>query len=474
MSAISQQLEERRSAALALVPDLKRAVVVARQSRTDDGSLSIADQIEKAVAYCEANGLELVATYEEPDTSGRKPLDKRKGLKRAVHDVEDNRADVIVCAYFDRFCRSVATRSEAVNRVEAKGGEVHTLDFGRTSNATAGEKLSGTLLAAISEFVADQTGEKLTVTKQRNIDKGIPPFPRVTPAYQKREDGTLEPHPHNAPIVRDLIERRLKGESLTKLVASANEQGLVHSYGEQIGEPLVITQTGLTKLFASKLLCGEIHFGTFTPNFDAIEEPIISKATFKRLQEKRATRGRYSKSERLLARLGVLVCETCGSRMSVHSTSTNGKRYEYLICGDRQCTRQAIIAADAAETFVLEQAKQLAANREGHATTDDRVEAARVAADEAEAIYTNAVDLAMRGHGNAATLDELKTDRDAKVERHERLARLVAPAMTATAADVDGAPLELKREFIVAFVERAIVTPGRGAGRIAIVPKETI
>ena len=460
---------------LALAPELaQRAVIVARQSRTDDGSMSVADQIEKAIAYCEANELELVATYEEPDTSGRKPLDKRKGLKRAVVDVEDNRADVIVCAYFDRFCRSVAVRSEAVNRVEAKGGEVHTLDFGRTSNRTAGEKLSGTLLAAISEFVADQTGEKLTVTKQRNIDLGIPPFPKVTPAYQRREDGRLEPHPTNAPIIRDLIERRLKGESLTNLVRSAREQGLVHSYGKQIGEPLTLTHTGLTKLFASKLLCGEIHFGTFTPNPDAIDEPICSKSTFARLQSMRATRGRHAKSERLLARLGVLRCETCDSRMTVHSTKSNGKRYEYFICGDVLCSRRAMVAADVAEKFVLDEAKRLAENREGMATTDARVEAARVEAEDADAIYANAVDLAMRGHSNAATLDELRQDRDAKVTKHERLARLVAPAMIATAADVDGAPLELKREFIVAFFERAIVTPGRGSGRITVEPKGTV
>src|SRR5215471_3269614 len=215
--------------ALALAPELaQRAVIVARQSRTDDGSMSVADQIEKAIAYCEANGLELVATYEEPDTSGRKPLDKRKGLKRAVVDVEDNRADVIVCAYFDRFCRSVAVRSEAVNRVEAKGGEVHTLDFGRTSNRTAGEKLSGTLLAAISEFVADQTGEKLTVTKQRNIDRGVPPFPRITPAYVRRADGTLDLHPVNAPLVQEAIRMRTAQSpaSFVQLARWLNANGL--------------------------------------------------------------------------------------------------------------------------------------------------------------------------------------------------------------------------------------------------------
>src|SRR5215471_2341850 len=192
--------------------DLDTIVVslVARQSRTNDGTMSIPDQLDAMREYCAKHGWIAGPEYVEQDTSGRKPLDKRKGLRQAVADVEDGRTSMILTAYFDRFVRSVRTRGEVLERVEAKGGTVMTMDFGKTSNATPVSKFTGTVLAAAAELIAEQAAEKTAVSKQRNIDRGVPPFPRITPAYVRREDGTLEPHPHNAEIVREAIRMRTR------------------------------------------------------------------------------------------------------------------------------------------------------------------------------------------------------------------------------------------------------------------------
>jgi DNA invertase Pin-like site-specific DNA recombinase len=436
--------------------------------------MSVPDQVDKMRAYCEANGYAVGSVYEERDVSGRRPLEKRPGLRQAVADVESGRSQVIVTAYFDRLVRSVVVRSEVVNRVEKTGGAVMTVDMGRTSNATAGEKLSGTLLAAIAEYVADQAGEKTHVTKQRNIDKGIPPFPKVTPAYQRREDGTLEQHELNAPHVREAIEMRLadRPASYTALARFLSDR-LVEVDEDGNTTPLTITPGGVEQMFRSKLMVGELHFGTFTPNLRAIEKPIMSHSEYRRLESKRATRGRYAKSERLLARQGVLVCETCDARMTVDTAyrgrGDNRKPYTYYRCGNRLCSAPALVNADVAETYVWEKAKGFAADLEGSATMAEDVEAARVRRAAAEEALANAIRTLAGVAGEPATkevLDELQAARDEAVDEHERLTALTTPDVTLRAGgDVS---FEGKRDLIRAVVARAVVSPGRGADRIDV------
>jgi len=436
---------------LQLVPDPRvYASLVARQSKTRDGSMSVEDQLAKMRDYCERNDITIAAEYTEPDTSGRKPLDKRKGLKRAVEDVESKRSSIILTAYFDRFVRSVSTRAEVVQRVERAEGQVICLDTGRTTNATAADKLSGTLLAAIAEFYADQVGEKLAVSTQRNIDNGVAPFPHVTIAYE--------------PIVREAIAMRLRGASFTKLLRYFDEL------------EIKMSQSTVTKLFKSTLLIGEIHFGSFTPNLNAIDEPICDRATFAKLQRTFVSRGRNAKSERLLARLGVLRCETCDSRLTVSTTTrkrVDGTRvpYFYYRCTNVLCERPAMIACSDAEDFVRDETIRLAEGIVGEAHADIDVEAARVASEDAQTTLDDAV-RSLLGIDSPATrevLDELQLARDVAAAEHDRLSRLAAPTIRVTAHDWPMMLLDERRDLISALVDRVVVTPGKGPGRLRVV-----
>lgn len=443
--------------------DTITASLVARQSRGDDGSMSVPDQIDKMRAWCESQHPPILvhAIYEETDVSGRKPLDKRHGLKRAVVDVERGAAQMILTAYYDRFVRSVQTRAEVLTRVEANGGVVMTLDMGRTSNATPVSKFSGVVLAAAAELIADQAGEKTAVSKQRNIDKGVPPFPRITPAYVKRPDGTLEPHATYGPLVREACRLRATGKSYVALTKWLSERGLDMSV------------SGVESMLSSKLMIGEIHFGKFKPNLHAIDDPIIDRATWRKMHATRASRGRHAKSDRLLARQGVLVCETCGARMSIHSaTSANKRSYSYYRCGDRLCTKPAIVSCDVADEFVRDEAIKLSQDVVGHASAVLELEDARVKREAAEEKLASTILLLATLDSESASrevLAELSAKRDAAVSAHERLLTLTTPDLTlSTGADWDALSLDARRDVIRAVVARAVVTPGRGPDRIVV------
>ena len=72
---------------------------------------------------------------------------------------------------------------------------------------------------------------------------------------------------------------------------------------------------------------------------------------FERAQRRTVSRGRQAKSERLLARLGVLRCGTCASRMVINSDSGSYR------CGDtsaNRCQRRAAVKGNRVEELVLD------------------------------------------------------------------------------------------------------------------------
>jgi DNA invertase Pin-like site-specific DNA recombinase len=121
----------------------RRAIGVVRVSQTNgregESFASPAEQRDRIRTACQRDGLELSEIIEELDVSGGTPLDRRKGLLRAVNSVEAGHADVIIAAYFDQLVRSLRVQDELVSRVGAAGGQVLALDTGRVTNGSAGQ-----------------------------------------------------------------------------------------------------------------------------------------------------------------------------------------------------------------------------------------------------------------------------------------------------------------------------------------------
>jgi site-specific DNA recombinase len=179
-----------------------RAIGIARQSKGDEASFSVAAQVAKLREYAEREGLELVDVLEEQDVSGGTPLAKRDGLRSAVEAIEAGRASVLVVAYFTRLARSLEVQREVVERVEAVGGTVVALDTGAVTHANAGAKLTGTFLGAVAEHVRDVAREYADEAQATVIREGRWCGGRNIPyGYRLGGDGRLEVDPVTAPKV---------------------------------------------------------------------------------------------------------------------------------------------------------------------------------------------------------------------------------------------------------------------------------
>ena len=143
--------------------------------------------------------------------------------------------------------------------------------------------------------------------------------------------------PELAPVVREVFQRRDRGAPIVELQAFLLERGIERSVA------------GVASMLRSRMYLGEIHFGEL--HNPRAHEPIVKdRGLFERVQRRTVSRGRQAKSDRLLARLGVLRCGTCGSRMVINSYSGNYR------CGDTsadRCRRRAAVKADRVEEIVL-------------------------------------------------------------------------------------------------------------------------
>ena len=432
-----------------------------RQSRSvGDDPVSPTEQRQRIEATCEREGFKLLETFNEPDVSGGAPLDKRPGLSQAVALIERGEADVIVVAYFDRLFRSVTVQSEVAERVEAAGGALFAADVGEVRSDTASGWISSSMLGVVAEYQRRTTRERTVGAKRRAVENGVPPFPNL-PFYLQRQDegkGPIEHHPRKVMLMREAVRMRLDGATIATVRDYLRKHRIRLSYH------------GVQSLFSSRLLLGELRFGSMLN--ETAFTPVIDPETWQRLQRVSVPRGPRAKSERLLARLGVLRCGTCGARMVVGSAN-NGAYPLYRCPPVGDCSQRVTISATVAESTLVDAVQELLAGIEGSASIESGV---GEAADEL-ARRQEALDKAIRAfewlEGEDAArekLGELREARDQARERHDELLDASAPAITVSAGDWDLLSDEGKRDLIKAVIGAAVVRPGRGADRISIEP----
>jgi hypothetical protein len=227
---------------------------------------------------------------------------------------------------------------EVIERVERAGGEIFALDHGKLTNGTAARRLSTNMLGSVFQYFAEITGEKVTAAQARAVARGVYPHPKVPVGYARGENGVLVVEPAAAKVVVRAFKRRDLGASLVDIQALLAKNGIERALA------------GVGWMLRSRMYLGEIHFGELH-NLNAHEPIITDRALFERVQRRTVSRGRQAKSERLLARLGVLRCGTCGSRMVINSDSGSYR------CGDtsaHRCQRRAAVKADRVEATVLD------------------------------------------------------------------------------------------------------------------------
>lgn len=431
-----------------------RAVGVSRISQEKDpDQRSYADQRAKMAELCEREGWALRLLAPERSVSGGHALAERPSLLRAVELIEATQADVLVVAYKNRLDREPAVRDEVIDRVERAGGMVWTGDHGRDTNSTAVAQFTGGVLSMADRMMKRQAAERSYAAVAAAIADGIVPWPNATPGYRKDADGRLEVIGTEARIVSEAFARRAAGESVTEVRAFLARHGIERSFN------------GTQSLLKSRVVLGEIHFGTHTPNLSA-HPAIIESELWRAVAVARVPRGRKAKSERLLARLGVLHCGTCGARMVV--ASSNHGRYPLYRCPPTvDCAHHASISAELVEAAAIKETKRVLRDLEGRASRRAHFVEAQAAAERAQAERDALVEILDPLEPADRRRLEVATVKCAATK--ERLARLrpEGDEEDVSVEDWDTLRLVTRRGLVRSAITITIIA-GRGPDRIKV------
>ena len=343
-------------------------------------------------------------------------------------------------------------QAEIVERVEQAGGSVLALDIGAVTNGSAAQWLSGTMLGAVSEYHRRTTAERTADAVADAVARGVLPA-ATPPGYLRGEDGRLKPD-ETAPAVAEAFEMRADGATIAEIRAHLQGAGVKRSVH------------GVETLLASRVYLGEIHYGKLTPNLHA-HPAIVDRALWQRVQRVKVSGGRHGKSDRLLARLGVLHCGTCGSRMTVGSARSG--KYALYKCGAPDCSERVTISAPMVEGVVLEHLRGALRNEVGMAAIEDNAAAAERALAAAEDALAAAIEGFMQAGVDAEPtavkrMAELRATRDkAQAEVDHSLTAYRRPVLSVHAVrDWDRLTLDEQRALIRAVIESVTVAPAEG------------
>ena len=216
-------------------------------------------------------------------------------------------------------------------------------------------------------------------------------------------------------------------------------------------------------------MLGELHFGTYAPNLTA-HEAIVDRGVWERVQRMTVSAGRRAKSDRVLARVGVLRCGGCGGRMVVGS-ARSGAYALYRCPPHSTCEQRFTIGAEIVERVVVDAVRAALSDVEGRASAEHRARDASVALDRAQAQLDAAIRAFSGLEDETAAKDRLihlRQERDEAREHVERLGGTRSALTISAATDWDRLSLDARRALTRAVVERVTVAPGRGPGRITV------
>lgn len=449
-------------------PDPNRINVegIVRVSADHDG-YSPGEQLDGLRKACERQGKNLVRVRRELDVSGARPLSKRPGLRAAVESVESGEIQEILAVYFDRLFRSLKTQAEALERVERHGGKIGSVDFGQISEGTVAQWLSSQQVGMIAEYHSRSTRERTEPTRVRMVEAGQLPWPKPPLGILLNDDRTLTIDENMRELMALVFATRAAGESKQAI------KRLLAEHGHHV------TIRGVEAILGQALYMGELRFGervNRAPFGDV--EPIVDKRTWEAVQKMRTPRGRTTSSDRLLARLGVLHCAACGSRMVaggawVSYTTASGEikrtRYAFYKCGMfQECAAPSSISAENVERYVSELTKSILFDAEERESALREAAQARRSANVAIDAHRRArrrlaVDGEISDDDASEILAELERERDeliALANELEHESELVE-AINA-ARDWDRLSTTAKRSLIRLALERVDVARGRG------------
>lgn len=445
-----------------------------RLGREGPGYISPDVQREAIQRWADYRGVEIAKWFVDEDESGG--TQDRPGLRAIVERIESGETDGIAVWRLNRFARNVSGAIQDVERIQAAGGVLASIEEDIDPTGPFGSFIL-TVLLAVASLERDNLVAGWKTAKGRAVDRGAK-ISRTPFGYGRRPDGGIEPDPDSAPIVLEAFTRA------AQVGIDAAVDYLKESAPERTWSTFTVRRT-----LANRCYLGESIYGELV-NADA-HEPIVARGTFEAAQhEAPADRRRRPAAAYPLS--GVARCAACGERMvgCRGGRAPDGSGLRVYRCRaslarfkGQRCGAPTNVTADRLERYVIDQVAA-ALDQDppvvevGEPATGDLVvieaELARLEAD----LAAFAADTTARGLLGEATYHGAMSARvEAIAQARLALRKIVARAESREIVlDADElrslAPQELG-EVLRGGIDAIVVARGRGPleGRVWVIPK---
>jgi site-specific DNA recombinase len=325
----------------------QRALIAARLSRNATEESSRIDRDDEAAsAWAVGAGLEVVATSEDRNVSGSVSPFKRAGLGPWLSDPSLlAKFDVLVASSVDRLGRSAADLFRLREWAEVNGKSIRILSP-PLSWPPAPDDIAGPIvwdvLARVAELelrmITQRYAATRAVVRENGAFAGKPPFgfEIVGERYNKR----LQLRADLAPVLREMVNRALRGDTYTSIAEWLDASGISSVHGGPW------SQTSVRIVLSSPALKGRYlgADGEVLHKFDGLMTAGEWKALQTALDRRPQRRGMITAETAMLT--GVIFCEHCGGPM--YRTKSKRRRQDgtlrewfYYRCGGTDRRRSA-------------------------------------------------------------------------------------------------------------------------------------
>ncbi len=208
---------------------MKRTALYLRYSTKKQNRASLEDQKRICLEYCAKNGMEVVQVYADAERSG-KSVKGRDEFVRMLHDAKqpDHPYDAVVIFHVDRLARRTADATDAFDRLDHAGVELHCTVHGKMNSMLL------TFLAMIAQQQSAATAVHTRKAQEGSVLKGKSSGGFAygyAVSDEKIENGKIVPGyltivPEEAATVVRIFEEIARGDSPELSARRLNAEGV--------------------------------------------------------------------------------------------------------------------------------------------------------------------------------------------------------------------------------------------------------
>lgn len=333
--------------------EMRRAVIYARFSSSNQKEESIEAQVKACTEYAEKNNMIIVKNYE--DRAHTATNDRRPAFQQMIRESDKKEFDVVLVHKLDRFSRNKFDKAINKRRLNLNNVNIESV-LERITDDPEGRLLES-LLDGIAQYYSENLSREVMKTMMIHANNakhlgGIPPF-----GYDVNEEKKYVINEDEAYAVRLIFEMYADGYGYGQISQFLNDSGYSTKKNKPFGKnslPTLLRNEKYRGVYiynrATKKDVGGKRNNWKSKSEDEIIKVengmprIISDELWDKVHKKlvaNKNKGARNKAKHAYLLSGKLICAECGSRM-VGDAKKSGSNKNLLVaykCGkrDRKC-----------------------------------------------------------------------------------------------------------------------------------------